>query len=405
MKRIALAFSRRSIAAALITAMPILPLGGQAGAQQPADQTEDVKVDALPLSGPALLLFRNAELAIRDGNPTKAASDLTEAVRQRPDCAKLRAALVSALRAGGREGEASATAKAAASDDRIPAEGQKRLEAMAQTGDVIRTGPPTPDASTTCDFQMQPAPPAITDATATTPQVSETDPAYEAAAAAYSAYDRADYHLAVTEAEKAVSLAPDNEAYNTLLKNARTALTLSTAKPPPPSPAFTAASNAYAALRANNLAGALRDAREAARLQPSNRSYQLLLIDVLNRSGGQTGRDRCGQPRDRPLRRGSHAAWRTRRAETGTWRPGGREGRFRARPDAARQIAHRGRSADGSRRGVHRRQRAAGGLSGASAPWRQPRSSRLADARQGADGKQGLHCGRNSASTGRSACR
>ena len=285
--------SKHSIAAILMATAGILPFSGHAFSQEEADPQSGVEVDALPLSGPALLLYRNAELAITDGNPGKAVSDLTEAVRQRPDCAKLRAALVSALRKGGRDGEATAAAGAAASDDRLPADGRQRLQAMA-AGAELRDGASV-DA---CQIEVQPGAPAVAERPVAVPgpagppssteaasAVAETDPAYEAADAAYRAYARADYQGAVADAERAVALAPDNGDYQTLLTNARAALKRSETKPPPPDPAFGAASAAYAALRDNDLDKALSAARRAASLAPSDRAYQLLLIDVLNRSG------------------------------------------------------------------------------------------------------------------------
>lgn len=262
------------LAAAALTTVMLFSTGGPSAAQETTGNPATVESDFLPLSGPALLLLRNAELALTDGNPKKAISDLDEAIRQRPDSEKLRATLIEALRADGRYADARTTALEAADDSRIPPDGRKRLAAMAVGGND-NVADAQPDAASSADDRLSD----------TGNPLSESNPAYQAASAAYRAYDDGDYRSAVEEAEKALTLFPDNSDYKQLLANARAALKMSAAKPAAQSPAAVAANSAYAALRNNNLPQALRYSENAVRSAPANLSYQLLLIDVLNRSG------------------------------------------------------------------------------------------------------------------------
>ncbi|MAU23624.1 MAG: hypothetical protein CMH13_24290 [Martelella sp.] len=115
------------------------------------------------------------------------------------------------------------------------------------------------------------------------PPLSQSSPAYQAADAAYRAYGAGDYDKAVEEARKAVELAPDHEAYKTLLKNAETARDLENSKSAPSdsvsetSPAYEAADAAYKAYAAGQYRKAVDQARKAVELAPDNADYRTLL--------------------------------------------------------------------------------------------------------------------------------
>lgn len=115
------------------------------------------------------------------------------------------------------------------------------------------------------------------------PPLSQSSPAYQAADAAYRAYSAGDYDKAVEEARKAVELAPDHEAYTTLLKNAETARDLknqpdaASGGVSETSPAYEAADAAYKAYAAGQYGKAVDQARKAVELAPDNADYQTLL--------------------------------------------------------------------------------------------------------------------------------
>ncbi|MBB4122555.1 NfrA family protein [Martelella radicis] len=255
------------------------------------DMTGDataVRIEYLPLSGPPLLLFRNAKRALADGNPQRAIDNLDEAIRQRPDSGELRTALVTALQAAGRGDEARQAALSAAEDLRLDAVARRQLAAQAAAigaeeneavakrktvegpaspGKMPAMQPKAKDKPATAAGAadnggetppLPPGEPAI-DAEAirrlseraaairqerAQAQEAETaadiaagpedaagaaplstdDPAYKAADAAYRAYERGDYADAASRAEEAVKLAPGHADYQKLLDNARTAL-------------------------------------------------------------------------------------------------------------------------------------------------------------------------------------
>ncbi|WP_180897291.1 NfrA family protein [Martelella soudanensis] len=128
------------------------------------------------------------------------------------------------------------------------------------------------------------SPSAATDDQAS-PPISQSSPAYQAADAAYRAYSAGDYDKAVEEAEKAVQLAPDHDAYKTLLKNADAARDLEKQESDTGegeavseiSPGYEAADAAYRAYSAGQYRKALDEARKAVALAPDNADYRKLL--------------------------------------------------------------------------------------------------------------------------------
>jgi adsorption protein A len=132
-----------------------------------------------------------------------------------------------------------------------------------------------------------------------------SDPAYIAADAAYKAYDRRDYEIAIGQAREATRLAPANRGYWQLLVNSLIAAhrldeadaalnqglqaggddaTLRAQREPIRRAMAQAAGTAmYRALEAGALAAATRSARAAVQLAPDNAAYRLILINVLLR--------------------------------------------------------------------------------------------------------------------------
>jgi adsorption protein A len=123
----------------------------------------------VPLSGPAYEMADAAYKSYAKGDYAKAAEQAREAVRLRPDIARLKQLLVQAEASQKSKQQAAVAAKAPAK-----------------------------------------AAPA-------------SNPAYTAADKAYKAYDKKDYAAAISNAQHAVRLAPSNAAYRTLLINAQLA--------------------------------------------------------------------------------------------------------------------------------------------------------------------------------------
>ncbi|WP_152534565.1 tetratricopeptide repeat protein [Martelella sp. AD-3] len=433
----------------LIAAAMVVQTVAPVAAQETTAGAATVRIEYLPLTGPPLLLYRNARQALADGNAERAIADLREAIRQRPDAGELRLALVEALLAAGRNGEAREAALFAASDPDVDAETRRQLaakageiredpvaatpapatevyqaanaaavseatidpeldddairllaeraaairegraqeeadeeageiaaedaqdaplstddpaykaadtayrafergryaEAVAAAEEAVRLAPQIDDYRTLLDnartalaeerarqaaaakeaAEAEPTPPEPVaepglDAEAVrrlseraagirqerdgqTAQAAQSpvaaapeeppeaalpateDPAYKAADAAYRAYENGEYRKAVINAGDAVRLAPDNDDYRALLDNAEKALAEMKARTAAASPAARAAEKAYAALRRDDPQAALGPAWQAARHAPGNRSYQVLLVDVLNRNG------------------------------------------------------------------------------------------------------------------------
>ena len=120
----------------------------------------------VPLSGPAYEMADAAYKSYAKGDYAKAAEQAREAVRLRPDVARL-----------------------------------KQLQAQAEAAQKSKQQAAIAGA----------APKAA------------ANPAYTAADKAYKAYDKKDYATAITHAQNAVRLAPSNAAYWTLLINAQLA--------------------------------------------------------------------------------------------------------------------------------------------------------------------------------------
>ncbi len=242
----------------LIAAAMVVQSVAPVAAQERTPGAATVRIEYLPLSGPPLLLYRNASQALADGNAEKAIADLREAIRQRPDAGELRLALVDALLAAGRNDEAREAALFAASDPDVDAETRRQLAAEA---DAIEVEPvaATPDpafeayqadnAAAASEATIDPgldddairllaeraaairegraqqeADDTAGEIAAENAPLSTDDPAYKAADTAYRAFERGEYAQAVAAAEEAVRLAPQIGDYRTLLDNARTAL-------------------------------------------------------------------------------------------------------------------------------------------------------------------------------------
>ncbi|PWV83643.1 NfrA family protein [Phyllobacterium myrsinacearum] len=228
--------------------------------------------DELPLTGPAYEIAKEAYDAFARHDYGVAAARVREAIRQRPDVGRLRTLLVQALAAAGQSEDARREALQAADDPLLSPASRAALKNLAVT-DKKPSEPPV-NAS---PAQGSGAP-------------SQATPAYQAADAAYRAYDRRDYDTAVSKAREAVDLDPSNAAYHTLLANAlaaqklairQRALDTSAAQASVQSPADRAANAAYAAIRRQRYGEALGFAREAVRRAPDNRNFRLLLIQTL----------------------------------------------------------------------------------------------------------------------------
>jgi tetratricopeptide (TPR) repeat protein len=122
-------------------------------------------------------------------------------------------------------------------------------------------------------------------ASAATAESPLSGPAYALADQAYQAYARRDYALAADKTREALRLRPDSRQLKALLKAALAGPQSSAVAvrhtPSPPSPAFAAADTAYKAFAAADYAAAIKSARQAVRLAPSNRQYWLLLVNAL----------------------------------------------------------------------------------------------------------------------------
>nr|WP_272213312.1 tetratricopeptide repeat protein [Marinicella sp. W31]MDC2879259.1 hypothetical protein [Marinicella sp. W31] len=228
--------------------------------------------DYLPLSGPSLLLLRKADKALSRGETQEAIDALNEAIRQRPDSGELRAALVEALRRAGRDEDAEKAALDAANDPMLYTGDRRRLSEQAaaigqelaaqnkppvtqeeaevaapampnentgqsaidgapanaldaetrgqlsQRADAIRQERADESETEEAAEDMAAKAKAIPAASPDTAPLNTSDPAYQAADAAYRAYARGDYRKAVAEAEKAVRLAPPRATTSSSLK-------------------------------------------------------------------------------------------------------------------------------------------------------------------------------------------
>jgi Flp pilus assembly protein TadD len=166
------------------------------GAEQLSPRSAQLQSgEELPLSGAAFRIAAEAYAAFDRKNYATAIEQAREAIRQRPDVGRLRMLLVQSLDAAGRKDEARQEAQQAADDPVLSAAVRQELKKFAAA-------------------ERTPAAPIA-------PPVSpQPNPAYQAADAAYRAYDRRNYDGAVNAAREAVRLEPANPQYRTLLANA-----------------------------------------------------------------------------------------------------------------------------------------------------------------------------------------
>ncbi|PYE90001.1 adsorption protein A [Phyllobacterium leguminum] len=229
----------------LSTAMPVWAQD-QGSSQMPAAEEQPAQAQGeLPLSGPAYRIATEAYNAFARRDYETAITQAREAIRQRPDVGRLRVLLAEALAASGKRDEARTEARQAANDPRLSSAARAQLSTLA----AAEPAPAAPPAAQVSEPQPAPppvaspaAPPAAKAGTST-----QSSPAYQAADAAYRAYARRSYNLAVTKAREAVKLSPGNKAYRTLLANSLAAQKL--ARKPAvqaQAPVDQAASSAYA---------------------------------------------------------------------------------------------------------------------------------------------------------------
>ncbi|MGZ5790441.1 MAG: hypothetical protein ACXWJF_13405, partial [Burkholderiaceae bacterium] len=208
----------------------------------------------LLLTGPAYLLVDDAYNAYQQGDYRLAIDKIREAIRLRPDVARLKDLLrnAQAALAASEKGTTSVALRAAA---------PKRA------------------------------------------QYAPTDRAYEAAETAYKAYDRHDYPLAVSSALDAVHRMPDNGAYRLLLVNALIADKQFDAAEQAISEGIEqtgsskelslhrvalhrelgarAETSAYQALERGDVVSAIAFARKAVSYTPADESYRVVLAQAL----------------------------------------------------------------------------------------------------------------------------
>ena len=230
---------------------------------------------ALPLSGPAFVLADDAYKAYAQRDFALAAKQAREALRLRPDVAKLRVLLKKAE-----------TAQAARRLTNDPA---KRLSTRVKS--------PSPRAT--------PSEPSTMVAPASLP-----DPAFVAADAGYRSYARGDFATAVSYAQQAVLLAPTRRDYWSLLANAflaanrlaeadqaitqavaragddgeLAALRVAIAGRMRAARAFELGAAAYRSFENKHYAKAASEMRQALQLTPDNRDYQRLLVNAMFQS-------------------------------------------------------------------------------------------------------------------------
>ncbi len=239
-----------------------------AAAAHAADRVPD-QVLELPLSGPAYRLADQAYRAYAGGQYAAAAVQAREALRLRPDVARLHQLL----------------AKALAAQERARGDAAARERHAAAAGRAAKTAPPRRD-----------------------PAYAAVDPAYAAADQAYQAYNRGDFAGAIASAGRAAALAPGKPAYRLLLVNALmagerfeqagAALDAALAGGADPDGALAArrapirarlaerpVAELYQALERDDLAAAADAAAKAVALVPDMIAYRQLLLQVLARAG------------------------------------------------------------------------------------------------------------------------
>lgn len=217
----------------LTTALALLMTAGGAWSQD---------ADELPLTGPAYEIARQAYEALERGDHATAVASAREAIRQRPDLARLKRLLVEALAASGDVEEAERTAasfiEAGIQDPELVQQRDRLRERIAQKAAPQLPTPtqsaqppaPAPPAQPPEPAQAVEAPAPADAQTSTQPNPSRSaqaqsapNPSFQAADRAYKAYARKDYATAVEQARKAVELDPGNRDYRLLLINSLSA--------------------------------------------------------------------------------------------------------------------------------------------------------------------------------------
>jgi len=228
---------------AVLSLTVVLAVLGTAGGAWSQD------ADELPLTGPAYEIASQAYEALERGDHATAIVRAREAIRQRPDLARLKRLLVEALAASGDLEEAERTVlgfvEAGIQDPelarqrdllreriahkaapQLPAPPAQRPESaqFAQPPEPVQpTRPPDPaqavEVPRPADAQTPPQPNPSQSAQA---QPVPT-PSFQAADRAYKAYARKDYATAIEQARKAVSLDASNRDYRLLLINSLSA--------------------------------------------------------------------------------------------------------------------------------------------------------------------------------------
>lgn len=238
---------------------------------------------ALPLTGPAFEIADAAYKAYARGDYRAAAESAREALRLRPDVAALKTLL-----------------------DRAEAARQVKPQARRGSSSAGRAANPALDKT---------PPPNLAASAQADPTARQ---AFDAADAAYKAYDQGEFAIAAERATEAVRLMPDRRDYHLLLVNALlssdrlaeadAAINDAFTQPATPAPENTtlkrellalrsdikqrlrdrsaqaSATAAYKAFDAGNFSQAADDAGKALALLPVNRDYHLLRISALYRA-------------------------------------------------------------------------------------------------------------------------
>lgn len=156
--------------------------------------------EELPLTGPAYQIAAEAYAAFDQKDYAKAISKAREAIRQRPDVARLKLLLLMALEASGQVQTAFNEAESFVAEGNADPALNRQLtylrQRLTQTAGEKKLVPVQPETAP-----------------------AQANPAYEAANNAYQAYKNKDWQQAITTAREAHRLAPNNREYHKLLIN------------------------------------------------------------------------------------------------------------------------------------------------------------------------------------------
>jgi hypothetical protein len=159
------------------------------GAPTPARAAQDYTILPVPLAGEALVVAQRAYREYAQHQYTRSAADAREAIRQRPDLARLRILLADALQANGER----AQARRALTDAIAQLGPQAALTARRRQLDTLIASAEAPATNT-----------------ATAGGSAElSGPAFEFAKQAYADYDKKDFAAAVNHVRQAIALRPD----------------------------------------------------------------------------------------------------------------------------------------------------------------------------------------------------